>query len=72
MGSSLSKIYDDYDDYVEMCKIIGVDIQWSNFYIHQKEILKSFGCNTVQDFFEEVQKKRKREDKIDSIIDPLP
>jgi hypothetical protein len=72
MGSSLSKIEDDYDDYVEMCKITGLNPQWSNFYTHQEEILKSFGCRTVYDFFKEVRIKKNREDKIDSIINPLP
>jgi len=42
MGSIISKILDDYDDYVELCRItneIPVDSR-KDFYAHEKVLMK--------------------------------
>lgn len=46
MGSLLSKIYDDYEDYKYLCKIKNIKpIELGgkiSFYNHSKDIIKSF------------------------------
>ncbi len=45
MGSSISKIYDDHETYVEFCKLLkeeSLDVQ-DKFYTHEEELMKKHG-----------------------------
>ncbi len=49
MGSILSKIADDMDDYESLCKRLGISEQ-SKMYDHRDKIFKKFNVNNVYDF----------------------
>lgn len=55
MSNSITALWDDYETYECICKIVNVkplgirDEQ--SFYGHQNEILKKYGCKTEYDFF---------------------
>lgn len=69
MGSSISAIYDYYDDYKHLCKTLGVEPVgiFDGFYEHETEILKQRGYHNIQDFYEELRKQKLRDDKINQI-----
>ena len=65
MGCSISKIYDDYEDYTKMCKQLQINpielIERSgkkSFYDHKWEILKSLKVDTTYDFWKLVNDER--------------
>jgi len=70
MGSSISAIYDDYDDYKSLCDDLGIDTKsmYNSFYEHQREILTNLGFNTVYGYWEDKRKKQKRDKKIDELL----
>ena len=68
MGSSISAIYDDYDDYEFICKYFGLIPDIHKMYSHLKEILTEGGYIHKYEFFTHLRKSREREEKIDSII----
>lgn len=74
MGSSISKIYDDYDDYEYFCKVIGVEsmpISKNNktFYAHETELLKELGdFKCIEDYYTMLNKAKNRENNINSIL----
>jgi hypothetical protein len=55
MGSILTAIYDDYDDYKAFCECIGEEIMpiyhIKSFYEHREELLKLKGFKTIEDYF---------------------
>lgn len=70
MGSTISAIYDDYDDYKHLCKTLdiqSVDIL-DGFYEHQKEILQSRGYKIAFDLYQDLENQKKRDQKIDQIL----
>lgn len=73
MGSILSAISDDYDDYFIFCGLLGIEPKSrydrnSDFYTHQKEILYDLGFTSLPKFWESERKKIDREDKINDIL----
>lgn len=69
MSSSLSKMYDDYDDYEYICKILNekpLDIP--KFMKHEDEILEKNGYKDKYDFFEKRRKQEKRDKKLNDIL----
>jgi hypothetical protein len=70
MGSTISAIYDDYDDYKHLCKTLdiqSVDIL-DGFYEHQKEIVQSRGYKSAYDLYQDLEKQKLRDQNIDQII----
>lgn len=61
MGSICSKIRDDYDDYVEFCKIINEeplsDRGEKSFYKHSDELCSKHGYKKTSCWFEKVDSK---------------
>ena len=73
MGSSMSAMYDDYDDYKFFCDYIGVDYvgiysTGKSFRDHEKELLEKLGFKYLHDYYEAMQKAKKRDEQINSII----
>jgi hypothetical protein len=57
VGSSLSKIYDDYDDYVALCEEFGVEPKGirdntRSFYDHEDDILREHGFKDKQTYYQ--------------------
>lgn len=70
MGSSISAIYDDYDDYLHLCDQVGesaVTIT-QGFYEHERKILQSRGYKSAYDLYQDLEKQKLRDQKIDQII----
>lgn len=56
MGSSISAIYDSYDDYTYCCdklKIESLDIR-NDFYKHFNEIIKKENCKNKYELFKKL------------------
>ena len=69
MGSSISAIYDDYDDYEFICNTLEVKPKDINhMYDHLREILNQRGYNSKYDYFSHLRKMEDRNKKIDSIL----
>lgn len=71
MGSSISAIYDDYEDYQHLCKVLGiqsVDIR-NGFYEHEKQILNQRGYQSAYQFYQDLQKQQLRDDTINKVIE---
>jgi len=70
MGSIISKIYDDYDAYRELCQILNLQPEAiDKFYQHQHTLLSQLGFDDISDFFVNHRRLEIRNKKIDSIID---
>jgi hypothetical protein len=70
MGSIISAIYDDYDDYLHLCKQVGetpVELI-DGFYDHQRNILQSRGYKSIYDLYQGLHNQKIRDQKIDQII----
>jgi hypothetical protein len=70
MGSSISRIYDDYNDYEYFCKRIGakpVNIH-DSFHKHETELLNNLGYKNLHDYYEVIRKAEARNKKIDEIL----
>jgi FMN phosphatase YigB (HAD superfamily) len=70
MGSLISAIYDDYDDYEYFCKLLkvkSVNIH-NGFYEHQAELLKDLGFKHLSDYYAALRKAEDRDKKINSIL----
>jgi hypothetical protein len=70
MGSLVSKIYDDYDDYEHICKMlkektVGVH---DSFYKHEEKVLAKHGFKDKHDYFEFLRKQEERDKKIGKIL----
>lgn len=55
MGSILTAIRDDYDDYTYLCKCLEIDAisirnEKPTFYEHQRELLKKVNCSSVYEY----------------------
>lgn len=70
MGSIISAINDDYDDYESFCKLIGVKPVsiYNHFYIHEKELLNNLGFKRLEDYYATLRKAEERDKKIDDIL----
>ena len=76
MGSSISAIYDDYDDYEHFCKHLGVETVYlgskrngKSFYDHQRELLQELGFNHIMDYYAMLRKAEERDKRIDEILE---
>ena len=70
MGSTISVNYDDYDDYLYLCKQVGETtvVLTDGFYEHQRNILQSRGYKSAYDLYQDLENQKKRDQKIDQII----
>jgi len=70
MGSSMSKINDDYDDYIYFCKVLGVDTVGfrESFYDHESKLLENLGFKNKYDYYAMLDKTKKRETIINNIL----
>ncbi len=72
MGSSISSIYDDYDDYEYICKLNNIKtvnlFNPGGFYEHEKKILESLGFKSKYSYFSHLNKVEERNKKINNIL----
>lgn len=70
MGSIISAIKDDYDDYKYFCEVLGIKTESINnfFYDHEKSILKKLGFKTKEDYYAMLRKAEHRENQINTIL----
>jgi len=76
MGSSISAIYDDYDDYEAFCKTLGIESlgfngnsKFSSFYAHEDFLLKELGFKHIRDYYAALRKAEHRDKQINDILD---
>jgi hypothetical protein len=67
MGSLASKYYDDWDDYKEFCKFLGVETK-HDFYTHEEELLKQLGFKNKSEYYQSLRKSEIRNKKIESLL----
>lgn len=60
MGSTLNKITDDYEDYKEICTLLGITPYHivDQFHNHMKVILNEYGVKHYQEFHEKYKSTR--------------
>ena len=77
MGSGLSKMYDDYEDYEYICKNLGESTvgftkfldDWGKGYNrHEEEILAKHGFKRKYDYFEFLRKQEDRDKKLKKVL----
>ena len=69
MGSGLSKMYDDYEDYEYICKNLGESPGgFTKFLDHEEEILAKHGFKRKYDYFEFLRKQEDREKKLKKVL----
>lgn len=70
MGSSISAIYDDYDEYEALCKSLNINTVgiYNSFYKHQERILEHLGFKNIYEYWQDFRKKEERDRKINQII----
>lgn len=69
MGSGLSKMYDDYEDYEYICKKLGEkSVGFTKFLDHEEEILTKHGFKRKYDYFEFLRKQEERDKKLIRIL----
>ncbi len=63
MGDMIKHIYDRYDTYVEMCRVINrepVDIRGKVSFLDEiRHMLKKYKCDDEYEFFIKISKKNK-------------
>lgn len=65
MGSSLSKISDDYDNYLALCKKIKIKEQgMENMYEHEKQLMKKYGYEKTYWGYQKITTRKKTEIKM--------
>ena len=70
MGSIITKIYDDYDAYRELCEILQLQPEAiDKFYDHQRQVLEKLGFSDIYDFFLNNRRREVRNTKIETILD---
>jgi len=70
MGSIITKIYDDYDAYREMCQTIEIQPEAiDKFHDHQRKVLDNLGFSDITDYFLSIRRSKIRSEKIDTIFD---
>lgn len=70
MGSIITKIYDDYDAYREMCQTLELQPEAiDKFYYHQRSVLENLGFSDIADFFLSIRRSEIRNKKINNILE---
>jgi methionine synthase II (cobalamin-independent) len=70
MGDSVSKYYDDRDDYIELCNELNIEVK-DDFYKHQREILNNLGFNSLYEYYDNLRIVNVRDNKIEEIISKI-
>jgi hypothetical protein len=69
MGSIISKINDDYEDYLYICEELNIlPKEMCNMYNHEREILKEIGFSSKYDFFKSLIRSEEIDSKISDIL----
>ena len=69
MGSIISKINDDYEDYLYICDKLNIfPKEMHNMYKHESEILKEIGYNSKYDYFKSLIRSEEIDNKISDIL----
>jgi hypothetical protein len=69
MGSGVSKMYDDYDDYEYICKMLNEKtVGLREFLDHEEEILVKHGFKDKYDYFQYLNLQEERDKKIVKIL----
>jgi len=70
MGSGLSKMYDDYDDYKYICENLGEKITrgYTDFLSHENMILNKHGFKDKYNYFEYLRKQEDRDKKLKKVL----
>ena len=63
MGDSVSKYYDDRDDYIELCNELNIEAK-DDFYKRQREILNNLGFNSLYEYYDNLRIVNARDNKI--------
>ena len=71
MGDSRSKYYDDYDDYRNFCESLNIHskMRFSDFYKHQRDLLKDLGFKSLYEYYENLKVIENRDNKINQILE---
>lgn len=68
MGNSLSKYYDDWDDYRDFCDSLKIQPK-DDFYTHQRELLNELGFKYLNEYYESLRILEIRDKKINQILE---
>lgn len=69
MGSGITKMYDDYEDYEYICKNLGEEaVGLREFMNHEEEILAKHGFKDKYDFFKHMNMQEQRSKKIENLL----
>jgi len=69
MGSILSKLYDDYDDYKYFCKTLNVEhVSRNGFYEHERVLLEKLGFKSMEDYYAVLNAVKNRDNNINDIL----
>ena len=69
MGSGASKMYEDYDDYEYICKMLNEKtVGLREFLDHEEEILTKYGFKDKYDYFKYLNLQEERDKKIGKIL----
>ena len=69
MGSGVSKMYDDYDDYEYICKMLNEKtVGLREFLDHEEEILTKHGFKNKYEYFQYLNLQEERDKKIGKIL----
>jgi len=68
MGNSLSKYYDDCDDYRDFCDSLKIQPK-DDFYTHQRELLNELGFKYLNEYYESLRILEIRDKKINQILE---
>lgn len=72
MGSIITSLTEDYEDYVHFCNTIGCKTVYicdeMDFYTHQRMLLGNLGFKDISDYFVALNKTKRRDEQINNIL----